>query len=81
MAPRKQKVTVSERAILARINRKLAKDNEVVKKARTMRTQNDMGDFYRLDLHRNCVIGHDVDLADLAAEIGVLRPWEQVVAG
>jgi hypothetical protein len=77
MTKRIRKVVVTERAILARVNRKLA-DDETVRKSRTARMRLAVGEFYQLDLKRNCIVGHDLDLAELAKKLGVLKPWEEV---
>ena len=70
-----KKVAVTERALVQRINRKLAKDQEVVKKARGAATR-DLGDYYRLDAFRNAVMESNVDLEALGRKLGVLRVFE-----
>jgi hypothetical protein len=72
---RKNKVIVSERAILQRINRVLSKEGEMLKKSRPA-YQTEIGDFYLIDLERNFVIKKDVDIEALARKKGVLAGWE-----
>ena len=70
-----RKVSVSERALLQRINRKLVGDQECVKKSRGAATQ-DLGDYYRLDLQKNSVVESDVDIDVMGRKLGVLHEFE-----
>jgi len=82
------KVPVSERALLQRVNRKLADDLEVIKRAKPVRAYVeqgyadpyplDTGKFYRVDYRRNFMVEKDVDLEALAREIGALKAWEEL---
>jgi len=74
-----RKAAVSERAILARINRKLASDKEAIRKSRSAQMRASVGQFYRIDLMRNFISGQDIDLTRFAKELGVLRPWEEIL--
>jgi hypothetical protein len=70
----KREVAISERALVARINRKLAPDLEQLHKSRRL----DVGDYYLVDHRINGVIGKDVDVEALARELGVIKEWEKV---
>jgi hypothetical protein len=70
------KVPVSERAVMQRINRLLAKDGEMLKKSRPSKFHNRLGDFYRLDVQHNAIIEMNVNLEALAQEKNVLAKWE-----
>jgi hypothetical protein len=70
------KVPVSRVALMARINRKLAKDDEVLRASRGMQAHLDVGDFYIVDVRINGVVGKDVDPVALARKLGVLSAWE-----
>jgi hypothetical protein len=72
-APR---VLVSERTILARINRQLRKEGEVMRKTRPGRAQGDLGRYYVLDSGRNLLVWHHVNIDPWARERGILRPEE-----
>ena len=37
-----------------------------------------VGDYYVIDYRRNFVVQKDVDIEDLARELGVLKPWEEL---
>ena len=71
------KLRLDARAVLQRVNRKLKNANEIVKKARG-RLEQEVGEYYRLDLHRNAIIEKDVDLEKLGRELGVLKPYEVI---
>jgi hypothetical protein len=78
----KQKVPISRRALIARINRKLANDGwETLKIARGWNAIHNLGEMYLLDVHRNAVTQTNVDLEDFAKEHGVLQDWEQLEDG
>jgi hypothetical protein len=79
-----QKVGVSERALLQRINRKLKPENETVKAARMYNANgvsyenSNLGRFYSIDLERNHIIDHHIDLEAYGRELGVLAAWEEL---
>lgn len=72
------KVPVTVRAVVQRINRKLAPEGEVLKTPRSTRLRQEVGDFYVLDVNHNWVTAKDVDPEELGRELEVLRPWEEV---
>jgi hypothetical protein len=69
---------VSLRALIARINRKLRHDGEILKTLRGERGRTDLGDYYIVDIQRNCIIQTDVDPEKLGRDLGVLAKWERV---
>lgn len=71
------KLQLDARAVLQRVNRKLKNANEIVKKARG-RLEQEVGKYYRLDLHRNVVVEKNVNLEKLGRELGVLKPYEVI---
>jgi len=76
------KIPVSTRALIARINRKLAADDMQLKVAKGERMRQAVGDYYVINTRINAVMHHykNCDPADLARELGVLRGYERVVA-
>ena len=74
----KQKVPVTMRAVIQRINRKLAPNMEKLLAARSERVRRDLGDYYVVDQRRNFLIHKDVDPETYAREIGVLAEWEKL---
>lgn len=72
------RLVVSERAVIQRINRKLRPDLQMLRKARGVRAVYDVGQFCVVDLRRNLVLHTHVDVEDLAHELEVLKPWEEV---
>jgi hypothetical protein len=75
---RRNKMPVSERAIIQRINRKLKPALEALKVARSERMRLDVGQYYIIDYRMNAILHHDVDPEALGRELGVLKPWEEV---
>ncbi len=74
-----QKVKVSERAIVARISRALAKEGEALRRCRRdSRSYSTLGDYYVIDINRNFVTSTDIDLEKWAREMKVLQAWEEM---
>lgn len=85
VAPDQEPVPVAPRALVQRINRKLAEHNEKIRGTRAgTRAQIDLGEYYRLRYGRGGdepstnVIEFDVNLERLGRELGVLAPWERL---
>lgn len=72
-------VPVSERALIQRINRALAKDGERLRKARSVQTTLSVGDYYVLDVQKNFIAHQHVDLDHLGRELKVLHRYEHLV--
>ena len=71
------KVKISERALLARINRRLAKDDQKLLKCRAdTRAYADLGDWYIVSQSTNAVEAAHVDLEQLAQELKCIRSFE-----
>lgn len=76
-----EKIPVSEKALMARVNRKLAKDGERILKSREgSRLRGNVGDFYLLDVSRNTVLNTHIELGHFAKQRGILRDYETVVS-
>ena len=69
--------TVSQSALVKRLNRKLADDGEYLHTLRGMRAFHDLGRYYILRDGNNIVATH-VDPEALGRELGVLRSYETV---
>jgi len=78
MAKKAQTVPVTIRALVQRINRRLERDGEMLKKSRTARDQQNLGDYFTIDVSINGVTGKRIDPEALGRELGVLRPYEHV---
>jgi hypothetical protein len=72
-----EQVPVTMRALLQRINRRLAHNDEKVKALRGDRWRHELGDYYRIDLRVNGIIDKHVDLEALGRELKVLAPYER----
>ncbi len=73
---KKAKVMVSERALILRINRVLAKDGQALKKARGWNAIQNLGALYVLDTYRNVVLDQHVDLESMAKDHKVMQEFE-----
>jgi len=71
-------VPVTARALVQRINRKLAEHDLVVRKTRGGRAESELGDFYTLNFRINGIVETRVDLEALGREEAVLRDWEHL---
>jgi len=60
---------MNEQILLKRINRKLAHQDERVRKARIF--DPGVGDYYLVDLSLNAIISTHVDIESLGTELGV----------
>ena len=69
--------TISESALIRRINRKLAKDCQKLHKTRP-RWVNECGPYHIVDESRNQFLGGYFDLQALGRELGVLGQDEEV---
>lgn len=70
---------ISERAVLARINRKLKPDNKQLKKCKAdSQGYGELGDYYEVDLNLNAVTATHVDLQQRGTEMKVLADFEQI---
>ena len=72
-------ITDSERALIARVNRKI-KDDELLllKKTRGATALADVGEFYIMNPYRNVLMFHHVNLEAYAKDCGALRPYEKL---
>jgi hypothetical protein len=85
----RQLVPVSERALVQRINRALAKEHGKVgsppfarvqlKKTKGARALFDLGEYYEVDVSRNFIREHHVDIEAAGRELKCLEPWEKLV--
>lgn len=72
------KVPVGERAMLARLNRRLGSDGLAVKSCREdSKAFEAMGRYYQVDAKRNIVTATHLDIEKLAREMGLMEAWEK----
>ena len=76
---KEMKIPITKRALAQRINRKLATEGEKLVKARSERLALELGDYYAVDIGRNCVSRKDFELEGLGRQLGVLKPYEKVI--
>jgi hypothetical protein len=71
------KISLSKRAVIQRIQRKLAKRGQMLRTyRRTLLPFHGAGDFCVIDLSRNEVIDTQSDLEAFAKELGVIQEYE-----
>jgi len=73
---------VSERAMQARINRKLAQEGQKLMKTQPhSRDRGELGRWYIVDEKTNTIAAHGIDALDgLASELGTLKAGETLEA-
>ena len=78
---RTMKAPVGMRALIARINRKLSQDHMQLKIARGERMRHAVGDYYVLNTRQNAIMYQykDCDPVELARDLDLLKPYEEVV--
>ena len=67
---------ITDRALIQRINRKLKQNDEQLRTARTARAESSIGHYFIVDVRRNVIVTHHLDLEELGRQLGVLQPWE-----
>lgn len=72
------KVAVSTRALLQRLNRKLAHQHKAIHPMPGVYDKERFGPYYMVDTTTWTVVDWRCDPAQLAQECGVLKPWEAV---
>jgi hypothetical protein len=71
------KVPVTEKALLARVNRQLSKENRKLVKS-PKRVRGDDSEYMCICLSNNTIDSQGVFLDDWAREIGALKEWEEM---
>lgn len=73
------KAIVTERALFARIDRKLAKGGERLRRCKEdARAFSELGSLYIINVNSNTVTAKNCDLEKLGKEIGALEEWEEL---
>jgi len=79
MVKKNTKCPVTRRAVIQRINRRLAPDWRALRTSRGWGATSNLGTHYLLDTYRNEVVDTHVDVEGYARELGALEPWESLV--
>ena len=72
------KIPVSERALVARLQRALAKEGERLQKTRTQRARLELGEYFTVG-ESNVVARRGFEIEGFARKMGVLREYEEMV--
>ncbi|AWM07633.1 hypothetical protein [Bradyrhizobium symbiodeficiens] len=76
-----EKAPITPRALIQRINRRLRPKHQRLRMFRgNSRWWNDLGDFYVVDLEANLILHSHVEPVAFGRELGVVQPFEEVVA-
>jgi len=82
---KRNRALVSKRALVQRINRALAHQDQQLRATRGTRSgegftsdQVELGYYYTVDFRLNCVVEKHVDLEELGRELKVLAAWEKL---
>ncbi len=75
------KLSITERALIQRINRALAKRGERLKKARGESAIQDVGEYFIIDIDRNAIVHTNVSVIETAKELGCVQPFERALLG
>ena len=73
-------MTVTESALVKRLNRKLDKDYRSIRKSRGQRVVQELGTYYLLDTYNNSVVDTFLDLEEMGKEHKVLHELEKIAA-
>lgn len=71
-------VKITQRELVQRINQKIAKNIEGVKKSRGGESHNETDEYYTIEFDQNKITTTDVDLEKLGKELGVLKDFEEL---
>ena len=80
MTEAEPRVRVSLGAVRNRVDRALRLENDRVrlKRSRGAKCVQDLGEWFVLEIYRNFVVQHHIDLEAYARELGVLAPYEEM---
>ena len=73
------KVPITVRALIQRINRKLKPDNQQLKVTRGQRWRSNLGDYYIVDTYRNNIVNSGIDPESYGRKLGCIEAYETVV--
>ena len=72
---------ISQMALIKRLNRRLRKEDQIIKKCRQGPSYRNLGMFYRVDEYKNMIIDmrlNFTDIEDLARSLGVIAKHETI---
>ena len=76
-----QRVPVTERALVARINRALRPDRVLKIAHPGSHLEREFGRYYVVDIHRNTALTYRIDLVSFARELDCIEDFEELVEG
>jgi excisionase family DNA binding protein len=76
--PSNERNILTERALIARINRRLKPDGQMIKKSRGERAKTELGRYYMVDIYNNTLISFRIDLLNYGKYLGVVNDDERL---
>jgi hypothetical protein len=76
---KQSKTPVSRRAVVQRLQRKLARGGEILVATRSGRWRGELGDYHVVNVRRNAVVAKGFDLEEWARGQGAIKAWEKLV--
>jgi hypothetical protein len=74
----KDKIEVTKRSLIQRLNRALAPDQVLKSNRRSDRMIEEIGEYCILDLKQKRIVQRHVDLLQLAKKLGAIEAWEEI---
>jgi phosphopantetheinyl transferase len=74
-----ERVPVSLRALIQRINRKLRPQHQALHTHRGRQGRGYLGDYYVIDFNTNYIVAGHVNVEALGRELEVLQEWEYLI--
>jgi hypothetical protein len=71
-----QRVPVTARALVQRINRQLKKNGVVLRRARGEKAISEKGEYYIIDEGSDSLFGMEINIEEYGRELGVLKESE-----
>jgi hypothetical protein len=77
--PKAKTITVTHRAMLQRLNKRLSKEGRMITTVRSLDgVKTPAGSFILVDVEKGALLDTNPNLEKLARESGALKPWEEV---
>jgi hypothetical protein len=73
------RIPVTMRSVMQRINRKLRESGEILKTARGAQARGMIGDYYIISSRNGNIMRHHVNPEELGRKLGVLQNYEEVL--
>jgi hypothetical protein len=72
------KLKLTQRALMQRINRKLARNHQKLSTVRSAGHESNVGRYFILNVSRNVITETNIELEKLGRRLGVFKEWEEL---